>query len=278
MIYWRHHLGVRKVSLRRAEVEAMAYLQVETRDGQWQVQLDRDRLSIGRLAINDIMLPYQQISRRHAELRRIDGVWWIGDLHSTNGLQVRAHRVERHALRPGERVQLAPGIVVYLVVEGAEDAASLATVQMATVGQPLPGMGAPFSAGPPTLPDPHWQPPAPAGQTAVPPGGPPTGESLEGDLFRRNETRRTYGPPAAQPGQVPGAPRAAPAEAVLLHICQTCGQMTAPDVERCQYCHSSIAHTCRVCGLELLPVQDRCPRCRTSNPASVRRRSRMTGA
>lgn len=57
----------------------------------------------------------------------------------------------------------------------------------------------------------------------------------------------------------------------LLHVCQTCGQLTASDAVYCQSCHSSIAHDCVNCRLSLLPVQERCPRCHTPNGTSVRR-------
>ncbi|HEX8733512.1 MAG TPA: FHA domain-containing protein [Ktedonobacterales bacterium] len=57
----------------------------------------------------------------------------------------------------------------------------------------------------------------------------------------------------------------------LLHVCQTCGQRTAPDAVYCQNCHHSIASECARCRLTLLPVQDLCPRCQTPNPYAVRR-------
>jgi hypothetical protein len=57
----------------------------------------------------------------------------------------------------------------------------------------------------------------------------------------------------------------------LLHVCQTCGQLTAPDAVFCQSCHQTIARECPVCRLALLPIQDRCPRCHTPNDAFVGR-------
>jgi hypothetical protein len=63
----------------------------------------------------------------------------------------------------------------------------------------------------------------------------------------------------------------------LLHVCQTCGQLTAPDAVYCQNCHHPIAYECPNCHLSLLPIQDRCPRCQAPNPASVRRAHRNPG-
>src|SRR5579871_3531774 len=95
----------------------MAHLVIETRDGVQRVELDRERLSIGRLAYNDVVLPFAQISRQHAELRRINNQWWIADLHSTNGLHLNERRIQEHALRSGDNVLLAPGVTLLFVDE-----------------------------------------------------------------------------------------------------------------------------------------------------------------
>src|SRR5207248_10230944 len=107
---------LRRQALRaRGKGSRMAQLDIETRDGMRTIALDRDRLSIGRLSFNDVVLPYPQVSRQHAELRRIGGQWWIADLHSTNGLQVNSRRVQEHALDSGDRVVLAPGVSLRFV-------------------------------------------------------------------------------------------------------------------------------------------------------------------
>src|SRR5271165_2506797 len=70
----------------------MAFLEIETGEGESKVALSSERLSIGRLSDNDITLGSPQVSRQHPELRRINGVWWIADLNSTNGLHQRGQR------------------------------------------------------------------------------------------------------------------------------------------------------------------------------------------
>lgn len=121
------------------------------------------------------------------------------------------------------------------------------------------------------------QPPAPASSqfdTTLPargypaPSGPLTSGSDGQDPFRRSSVNVK-----------PEAHRAAVSSAsTLLHVCQTCGQLTAPDSVYCQSCHHSIARECANCRLSLLPIQERCPRCQTPNPGSVRRAHRATGA
>jgi predicted component of type VI protein secretion system len=283
----------------------MAYLQIETRDSVRRVPLERDRASIGRLTSNDIVLASPHISRYHAELQREGGTWWITDLHSTNGVQIGGRRVDRHPLGPGERVQLAPGITVYLIVD--EDAASLdptaaPTAQMPAQDQRRPAAGAarlatsrvaPAQGG--SLPAGDQSPYTPgAKKTWLPPprvspwpsrgtrpevkepggvrrlGEPAPSDPMEGDLFRRHHA------PTAPPAQARATEVTAPTTP-LLHLCQTCGQLTAPHVINCQSCHNSIAQPCQRCGLSLLPIQDRCPRCHAQNTQSVYR-SRRTGA
>lgn len=286
----------------------MAYLEIETRDGKRRIPLGGERLSIGRLASNDIVLPYQQISRHHAEMRRSGGIWWIADLQSTNGIWLGDRRVEQHPLGAGECVELAPGITLTIGTEDSDpDPATLSTLQMPSVaaGPRAPGAGD-VAAGTWTgvrgpMPLPRFGPPVPASSAgnATPPirpadqhmsttrpirgGGQRAGQGaastyaelapndpLEGDLFRRG--RPPTDPPIAGPfAQVD--PNGAP-DAALLHLCPTCGQLTAADAISCQSCHNSIGQPCRVCKLTLVPIQERCPRCQTPNSASVRRTGR----
>lgn len=100
------------------------------------------------------------------------------------------------------------------------------------------------------------------------PSGPMTSGSDGQDPFRRSSPNSR-----AQAHRATAGPSSA-----LLHVCQTCGQLTAPDAVYCQSCHHSIARECVNCRLSLLPIQDRCPRCQTPNPGSVRRAHRAPGA
>jgi hypothetical protein len=261
--------------------EHLYYLEVETPDGIKRVQLTRDRLSIGRLSYNDIRLASSQISRQHAEMRLIDGDWWIADLHSTNGLHLNAQRIQEHRLLPGDCIVMAPGISIRFLSDAppplpsvmpdippwrAEDGHQQARGESPAFPSPLitmpppggevhrrPRPGVNGSAGHPTLP----------GASA-----PTTPPSLEGgDDALPDPFRRTI-PASERHGLGPGPGQS------LLHVCQTCGQLTAPDTVFCQSCHHTIALECPQCHLSLLPIQDRCPRCQTPNPGSVRRTRR----
>jgi hypothetical protein len=247
-----------------------------------------------------VVLPFAQISRQHAELRRINGQWWITDLHSTNGLQIDSRRIQEHALTSGDRIVLAPGISVVFMADGASEArpprstpaparrdaeprddwAERAIQFSPRSEDPVSARESPPLWGQrlPTLPEEDepprsdsWiSPSAPLGGNglldSLGPGSPTYGPVAEGyDHYRRespayDHVRSTAGPVAT-----------------LLHVCQTCGQRTAPDAVYCQSCHNSIAHECSTCYLSLLPIQERCPRCHTPNVMSVRRAHRGRG-
>ena len=330
----------------------MAYLDIETPEGTHRIALERERLCIGRMATNDVVLAFPQVSRQHAELRFVGGQWWIADLHSTNGLQLDARRIQDHALRDGDRVVLAPGISIRFDGSGAnpsgrsrrasgalwEDshsrAASSRRSSSLSRSQPTPAVPI-VSAAPLVPPLPAAQPApsafatpvgpsagaaaGPAGSagfsdpapfalwSAAPTAGPapmPTPAPAqtvpvvpsESDAYASvaNAARAHGGYPVPRGPLHSGAPvggddpfrrdapsseagRATAGPAVLLHICQTCGQRTDPSAIYCQHCHNSIASECANCRLSLLPIQDRCPRCHTPNLHSVRRtRARPT--
>ena len=62
---------------------------------------------LGRSRECDCVFDDQNVSRRHAELRRNNsGDWQIVDLGSTNGVKVNGRRVDTSRLAPGDDVNL----------------------------------------------------------------------------------------------------------------------------------------------------------------------------
>lgn len=265
----------------------MLYLEIETREGRRRVTLNRERVSIGRLSYNDVVIPNAQVSRQHAEMRCIQGEWWIADLHSTNGLQINMQPAQEHRLAPGDSIVLAPDVTLRFLDDAPPPVPDTLPetppwrAGHAVTGAPTPRAAAdaergaapviPVDAGVPPSPG-SLSPPMPGregglptlparGGYPAPPGPLNPGDDL-GDPYRRT----VAGPEA-------GHATLGPAQR-LLHVCQTCGQLTAPDAVYCQNCHHSIAYECANCHLSLLPIQDRCPRCQTPNAASVRRAHR----
>jgi hypothetical protein len=75
---------------------------VLTWDGK-RHEISKRRIVIGRSKDADIQVPDPNVSRRHAELRQEGATYWLVDLDSTNGVEVRGKRVKRLKLEDGTR-------------------------------------------------------------------------------------------------------------------------------------------------------------------------------
>lgn len=75
--------------------------------------LDRDRVIIGRLAESDVVLSDPGASRRHAEVRRESGDYYITDLGSTNGTMVNEATIGERRLEPGDRITIGRTVLEF---------------------------------------------------------------------------------------------------------------------------------------------------------------------
>lgn len=71
------------------------------------IPLISEKMIIGRRESCDICLKFQNVSGMHCELSRRNGVWYISDLGSTNGIKVNGERTLRRPLRPGDEISIA---------------------------------------------------------------------------------------------------------------------------------------------------------------------------
>ena len=69
-------------------------------------------LTVGRLEMNDVVVPARTVSRLHAQLRLTDGTWVMEDAESLNGLMYQGERVEQLPLSHGDRVYLSPSVAL----------------------------------------------------------------------------------------------------------------------------------------------------------------------
>lgn len=71
------------------------------------IPLQQEVMTIGRRQSSDIRLDFPNVSSNHAELSYRNGVWYVRDLGSTNGVKVNGERTQRRPLRPGDEVAVA---------------------------------------------------------------------------------------------------------------------------------------------------------------------------
>jgi hypothetical protein len=71
-------------------------------DGQ-RHEISKRRVVLGRSKDADLQVADPNASRRHAELRQEGATYWLIDLDSTNGVEVRGKRVKRLKLEDGTR-------------------------------------------------------------------------------------------------------------------------------------------------------------------------------
>ena len=63
-------------------------------------------LVLGRSSACELVFEDDTVSRRHAELRVVDGRWMLRDLGSSNGTYVNGRRVMEAEVAPGDYIQL----------------------------------------------------------------------------------------------------------------------------------------------------------------------------
>jgi ABC-type multidrug transport system ATPase subunit/pSer/pThr/pTyr-binding forkhead associated (FHA) protein len=73
-----------------------------------KVGLDKDCITIGRDASNDVVIDHPVVSKRHAEIIKQEGKVILVDLGSTNGTFVNGIKVKRHPLQELDRIVIGP--------------------------------------------------------------------------------------------------------------------------------------------------------------------------
>lgn len=100
-----------------------AFLEVWRPAGADLVQLEADRITVGRSAGNDIVLSDDsQVSRVHAVLERFAGIWSVRDVSSRNGTFVNGSRVAGEArLGPGDELRIGRTRIVLRADRSSDD-------------------------------------------------------------------------------------------------------------------------------------------------------------
>lgn len=92
-----------------------------------EIPLDKERVTIGRRADNDVCLPYPAVSAEHATVVTILADSFLEDLGSTNGTLVNGRSVAKHFLRDRDQIDIGRQLLVYLADDaGKADAPATA--------------------------------------------------------------------------------------------------------------------------------------------------------
>ena len=92
----------------------MGKLTINQPDGMTEeFGLDKERVTIGRHADNDICLNDKAVSGHHAVIVTVLHDSFLEDLNSTNGTLVNGRQVAKHALASGDTIQIGRANIVY---------------------------------------------------------------------------------------------------------------------------------------------------------------------
>jgi hypothetical protein len=102
-----------------------SYVEVWGRGGRDLRTLDADRVTVGTLETNDLVVDADGVSRVHAVLERFGDTWCVRDLGSRNGTFVNGDRIlGERALHAGDEISLGRlRVRFHGPVRGAETAA-----------------------------------------------------------------------------------------------------------------------------------------------------------
>jgi putative ABC transport system ATP-binding protein len=84
-----------------------------------EIQLYKASLNIGRSSECEIQLPDPGVSRKHARISQVDGLYYVEDLGGRSGVTLNSQKVQREALRHLDKIIIPPFQLEFLA-EGEE--------------------------------------------------------------------------------------------------------------------------------------------------------------
>jgi hypothetical protein len=85
-----------------------------------EVQITKDKTTLGRRPYNDIVIDNLAVSGEHAVLQMVGADVFIEDLNSTNGTYINGKAVKKQLLQHNDTVEIGKYKIKYLVDEGAD--------------------------------------------------------------------------------------------------------------------------------------------------------------
>jgi len=81
--------------------------------GSRSIDLTADNFTIGRKPENDLVINDHTVSSRHAKIMRVQSVYFIEDLKSTNGTSVNGSPIERTQLRDADVITIGQHRLIF---------------------------------------------------------------------------------------------------------------------------------------------------------------------
>lgn len=88
-------------------------IQGRNKGARYDLTAHEGAVSIGRESGNFVQLDDNEVSRRHAEIRRVGDTFVVGDLKSSNGTYLNNRKIERSELASGDQIQIGRTVLVY---------------------------------------------------------------------------------------------------------------------------------------------------------------------
>src|SRR5213075_2086370 len=107
-----------------------------------EVQIIKDKTTLGRRPYNDIVIDNLAVSGEHAVLQMVGSDVFIEDLNSTNGTYINGKAVKKQLLAHNDTVEIGKYKIKYLVEEGSDYEKTM----IMRPGAPAPGATAGASA------------------------------------------------------------------------------------------------------------------------------------
>jgi predicted component of type VI protein secretion system len=120
-----------------------------------EVQITKDKTTLGRRPYNDIVIDNLAVSGEHAVLQMLGNDVFIEDLNSTNGTYINGKAIKKQMLAHNDTVEIGKYKIKYLVEEGADYEKTMIMRQGSSAGM---GTGVPHTPYNHTAPMPNMPP------------------------------------------------------------------------------------------------------------------------
>jgi pSer/pThr/pTyr-binding forkhead associated (FHA) protein len=118
-----------------------------------EVQITKDKTTLGRRPYNDIVIDNLAVSGEHAVLQMVGADVFIEDLNSTNGTYINGKAVKKQLLTHNDTVEIGKYKIKFLVDESGEYEKTM--IMRPGSGMPPMGSQAPSQSSSPAFTAPH---------------------------------------------------------------------------------------------------------------------------